>query len=100
MIFADLCRIKSFFSDIQRVEKQYFLARHFRRANFFVLFQKFFSETGCVSASQFQISEGIKNFLRFRVCIWLLPVGISEGVFWSKQNKAPATGKIIFSFFL
>ena len=58
MIFADLCRIKSFFSDIQRVEKLKFLARHFRRANFFVLFQKFFSETGCVLTLQFQISEG------------------------------------------
>jgi hypothetical protein len=65
MIFEDLCRIKSFFSDIQRVEKLKFLARHFRRANFFVLFQKFFSETGCVLTLQFQISEGI-NFFEIR----------------------------------
>ena len=57
MIFADLYRIKSFFSDIQRVEKQYFLARQKWRAYFFVLFQKFSSETGCVLTLKFQISE-------------------------------------------
>ena len=41
MIFADLCRIKSFFSDIQRVEKLKFLAHHFRRANFLFFFKNF-----------------------------------------------------------
>lgn len=63
------------------------------------IFFKIFVKTGCVSASQFQISEGIKNFLRFRVCIWLLPVGISEGGFRSKQNKAPTTEKYFLIFF-
>ena len=72
-------------------------ARHFRRANFFVLFQKFFSETGCVSTSQFQISEGI-NFFEIRGCIWPFSVGISEGTFFGKQNKAPATEKIFSHF--
>ena len=41
MIFADLCRIKSFFSDIQRVEKQYFLARQKWRAYFLFFFKNF-----------------------------------------------------------
>ena len=62
------------------------------------IFFKFFVKTGCVSASQFQISEGIKIFLRFRVCIRPLPVGISEGSFQSKQNKAPATEKYFLIF--
>ncbi|ERJ01149.1 hypothetical protein HMPREF0262_00048 [Clostridium sp. ATCC 29733] len=62
MIFVDLCRIKGIFSDIQREEKQYSLARHSRRANFFVRFQNFFLKIGCVLAFQFQMSEGIKNF--------------------------------------
>ena len=53
MIFVDLCRIKGIFSDIQREEKQYSLARHSRRANFFVRFQNFF----------------LKNRLRFGVSI-------------------------------
>ena len=69
------------------------------RASIEKIFFKFFVKTGCVSASQFQISEGIKNFLRFRVCIWLLPVGISEGGFGSKQNKAPTTEKYFLIFF-
>ena len=63
------------------------------------IFFKIFVKTGCVSASQFQISEGTKNFLRFRVCIRPLPVGISEGTFLGEQNKAPATEKIFSHFF-
>ena len=50
-------------------QKLKFLARHFRRANFFVLFQKFFSETGCVLTLQFQISEGINFFEKFGIDI-------------------------------
>ena len=52
MIFVDLCRIKGIFSDIQRGEKQYSLARHFWRAYFLPIF-KFF----------------LKNRLRFGVSI-------------------------------
>lgn len=54
MIFVDLCRIKGIFSDIQREEKQYSLARHSRRANFFVRFQNFFLKIGFVPNSNRQ----------------------------------------------
>lgn len=62
------------------------------------IFFKFFVKTGCVSTSQFQISEGI-NFFEIRGCIWPFSVGISEGTFFGKQNKAPATEKIFSHFF-
>ena len=73
MIFADLCGIKSFFSDIQRGSKQYLLARRKGRAIFLPFF-RLFVETGfgrlfgrgrttAYRSSRFRIGWGIWVFL-------------------------------------
>ena len=102
-------------------------ARQNRRAYFFAFFSKLPSPNalsqweqvkGCFWDKQFFIEIFIfflknrlrfgipipnkwrdKNFLRFRGCIWLFSVGISEGTFWSSRIKF-LNRKKYFSIFL
>ena len=105
----------------------YISARHSRRANFFAFFQNHCPQTPFPSGNKWgnafetnslfkkfflfflknRLRFGIpipnkwrdKIFLRFRGCIWLFSVGISEGTFWASKIKA-LNQKIFFKIFV